>query len=552
MPCRHAAAVTVGRGAGKSGRHALAVGEGGTVHGIQVILLLVVAATLVAAVADRLRVPPPSLLVAVGVGVALLPGVPPFQADPQLISLVVLPPLLYASGEDLSWPELRRTWRPVAVLSVGLVLASAAAVAATTTLVTAIPATLGFLLGAVLASTDPVAVTALGRRLALPQRMQVLVQAESLFNDATSLILFRIAVAVAVAGGHLSVSATAVEFLRLAGGGLLTGLAMTAVVALVRWRTEDSVVETVVIVVAPYTAYAVAESFGASGVTAVVVVGVALGVLGPRLSSPTTRLHAAAVQGTTVFVLESVVFALIGLTLPGLVRRLSAADQPWLLAGLAVTAVLLVVRIAWIFPLAVWRRWRSRRTGEEIESDLWRGAAVLSWAGARGVVPLAAALSIPVTDAAGVPIPYRDLLQAIAATVIVISLIVQGFTLAPLVRLTGLAVPAGEERAQLARVRLRLANAALDYVETRIDTETIPVVVAERVRRSLHTRAALIEQSSSADGLDEEYRELRRAVVAIQRAELHRLTAAGQASEAIRRRVERQLDLEDARYSDDA
>jgi Na+/H+ antiporter len=521
-------------------------------HGIQVILLLVVTATLVAAVAERLRVPAPSLLVAVGVGVALLPGVPPVRVDPQIISLVVLPPLLYASGEDLSWPELRRTWRPVAVLSVGLVLASAAAVAATTTLVTSIPATLGFLLGAVLASTDPVAVTALGRRLALPPRMQVLVQAESLFNDATSLILFRIAVAMAVAGGHLTAAATAVEFLRLAGGGLLTGLAMTVVVALIRRRTDDSVVETVVIVVAPYAAYALAESFGASGVTAVVVVGVALGVLGPRLSTPTTRLHAAAVQGTTVFVLESVIFALIGLTLPGLVRRLSAADQPWLIAGLAVTAVLLVVRVAWIFPIAVWRRWRSRVTGDGPVPDLWRGPAVLSWAGARGVVPLAAALSIPLTDAAGAPIPFRDLLQAIAATVIVISLIVQGFTLAPLVRLTGLAVPAGTEQAQLSWVRLQLANTALDYVESRIDSEAIPAVVAERVRRSLRTRAELLQESSSAGGLDEEYRRLRRAVVATQRAELNRLYASGQTSEAVRRRVERQLDLEDARYNDDA
>ena len=511
-------------------------------HGIQVILLLVLAATFVAAVAERLRLPPPSLLVAVGVGVALLPGVPAVQVDPQIISLVVLPPLLYASGEELSWPELRRTWKPVAVLAVGLVLASAAAVAATVTLVTDIPLTLGFLLGSVLASTDPVAVTALGRRLALPPRMQVLVQAESLFNDATSLILFRIAVAVAVAGGTLSAGETVLEFFRLAGGGVLAGLATAGVVSLVRWRTDDSVVETVIIVVAPYAAYATAESFGGSGVTAVVVVGVLLGILAPKLSTPTTRLHAAAVQSTTVFVLESVIFALIGLILPGLVRRLSAADQPWLLAGLLVTVVLLLVRIAWVLPLAAWRRPRS---------GLWRAPAVLSWAGARGVVPLAAALSIPITDSAGLPLPYRDLIQAIAATVIVISLVVQGFTLAPLVRLTGLAVPADEERAELAEVRVQLANAALDYVESRLDSESIPPVVAERVRRSLQTRAELARESSSIDGLDAQYRELRRDVVAVQRAELRQLHDTGRASETVRRRVEHQLDLEDARYSDD-
>jgi CPA1 family monovalent cation:H+ antiporter len=521
------------------------------VHAIQLILLLVLAATLVAAVADRLRLPPPSLLVAVGVLVALVPGVPPVQVEPEVISLVVLPPLLYASGEELSWPELRKTWRPVAVLAVGLVLASAGAVAAVTTLLTPVPATLAFLLGAALSSTDPVAVTALGRRLALPQRMQVLVQAESLFNDATSLILFRIAVAMAVAGGSLGVAATAGEFVRLAGGGVLVGVVVTGLVSLARWRTDDSVVETVVIVVAPYAAYAAAESFGASGVTAVVMVGVLLGVLAPRLSTPTTRLHAAAVQTTTVFVLESVIFGLIGLTLPGLVRRLSAAGQPWLLTSLVVTAVLLIVRIAWVFPLAVWRRWRAREADTGQQPDLWRGAAVLSWAGARGVIPLAAALSIPITDHVGDPIPYRDLLQAIAATVIVISLVVQGFTLAPLVRLTGLAVPRGDQEAELIRIRLHLANTALDYVESRLDAEVVPAVVAERVRRSLQTRAELMQQSSTTDGLDDGYRALRRAVVAAQRAELRRLHDSGQVGETVRRRVERQLDLEDARYRDD-
>ncbi|MCU7728006.1 Na+/H+ antiporter [Actinoplanes sp. KI2] len=521
-------------------------------HGVPVILLLVLAATLVAAVAERLRVPPPSLLVTVGVAVALLPGVPAIQVDPQIISLIVLPPLLYASGEDLSWPELRRTWKPVAVLSVGLVLASAGAVAVATTLITDIPLSLGFLLGAVLASTDPVAVTALGRRLALPPRMQVLVQAESLFNDATSLILFRIAVAVAVAGGTLSAGQTVLEFLRLAGGGVLAGLLTTAVASLVRWRTDDSVVETVIIVMAPYAAYTTAEAVGASGVTAVVVTGVLLGILAPRLSTPTTRLHAAAVQSTTVFLLESVIFALIGLTLPGIVRRLSAADQPWLLAGLVVTVVLLVVRIAWVFPLAAWRRGRQRGRGAKARlPGSWRVPVVLSWAGARGVVPLAAALSIPLTDSAGLPLPYRDLLQAIAATVIVISLIVQGFTLAPLVRLTGLAVPAEHERAELAEVRLRLADTAIDYVDSRLDAESVPPVVADRVRRSLSTRADLVRESTAADGLDAEYRALRRAVVAVQRAELRRLHDSGQAGEQTRRRVERQLDLEDARYTDE-
>jgi Na+/H+ antiporter len=525
--------------------------HGVQIHGVQILLVLVVFATLVAAVAQRIGVPAPSLLVAAGVLVGLIPSVPAVTIDPQIISLVVLPPLLYASGEELSWPELRRNWRPVAVLAVGLVLASAGAVGAVTVLITPIPVTLAFLLGAVLASTDPVAVTALGRRLSLPPRMQLLVQAESLFNDATSLILFRIAVAVAVAGGAVTVAGTAVAFAVLAGGGVLAGAVVAAVVALIRRRTEDSVVESVITVIAPYAAYVLAEGLDASGVTAVVVVGVILGVLAPRLSSPTTRLHAAAVQGTLVFVLESVVFGLIGLALPGLVRRLSAADQPWFVASLAVTTVLLLVRIAWVFPLAALRRRRVAGSRVQPSADSWRVPAVLSWAGTRGVVPLAAALSIPLTDAAGVAIPYRDLLQVVAATVIVISLVVHGFTLAPLVRWTGLAVPRDTEQAELARIRVHLANTALDYVEAHIDSAAVATVVAERVRRSLQTRAELVRESSTVDGLDGQYRALRRAVVAAQRTELDRLHDSGQASGAVRRRIERQLDLEDARYTDD-
>ena len=221
------------------------------VRSVQIVLVLVVVATVVATFAQRWRVPAPSLLVVAGVLVGLLPHASKIQVTPDVISFVVLPPLLFASGEELSWPELRRVWRPVVVLSVGLVLASAGAVGAVAGLVTPLPLSMAFLLGAVLASTDPVAVTALGRRLALPPRMQVLVQAESLFNDATSFILFRIAVAAAVAGGSLTAGGTASQFGLLAGGGVLAGVLVTAGVALVRRRTEDPVVETVITLVTP-------------------------------------------------------------------------------------------------------------------------------------------------------------------------------------------------------------------------------------------------------------------------------------------------------------
>ena len=518
-------------------------------RGVQIVLVLVVLSTVVATFAHRLRVPPPSLLVVAGVVVGLLPQVPAIQVSPEVVSLVVLPPLLFAAGEELSWPQLRRVWRPVMVLSVGLVLASAGAVAAVAELVTPLSLSMAFLLGAVLASTDPVAVTALGRRLSLPPRLQTLVQAESLFNDATSLILFRIAVAAAVTGGSLSIAGVGRQFALLAGGGVLAGLVVAAGTAFVRSRTEEPVVETVITLVTPYAAYVLAEAAHASGVTAVVVASIFLSLLAPRLSAPTTRLQLTAVQGTVVFVLESAVFGVIGLALPSLIQRLSAAGQSWLIPAVAVTATLLVVRIAWIFPLAVFRPWRHDPRSLR---GAWRAPAVLSWAGARGVVPLAAALSIPLTDITGAPMPFRDLVQVIATAVIVISLVVQGFTLAPLVSLTGVAVPPADEQAELVRVRLHLAEAALDYIDGQVDRETVAPVVADRVRQSLRARVELAREVAEAtEPLEAGYRSLRRAVVLVQRAELERLHAAGTASEATRRRIQRQLDLEDARYGDE-
>ncbi|WP_329096957.1 cation:proton antiporter [Streptomyces sp. NBC_01439] len=316
------------------------------------VLFLVVLATLVATGARRWRIPAPSLLVVAGLFVALLPGAPEIHITPEIIGLVVLPPLLYASAEELSWRELRAVWKPVSVLAVGLVLASAAVVGFVASALTPLSWQMALVLGTVLASTDPVAVTALGRRLALPPRVQVMVQAESLFNDATSLVLFRVAVSIAIASSAVSWGSAGSEFALLAGGGTLIGAAIAGVVMLIRRRIEDPVLETVVALVTPYAAYVLAESAHASGVTSVVVVGVLVGGSGDRLTSARIRLQLHAVYGTVIFLLESVVFSLIGLSLPGLIRELGDENRLWLVYALALAGTLITVRILWIFPLS--------------------------------------------------------------------------------------------------------------------------------------------------------------------------------------------------------
>jgi Na+/H+ antiporter len=399
------------------------------------------------------------------------------------------------------------------------------------------------------ASTDPVAVAALGRRLSLPTRLQVLVQAESLFNDATSLVLFRVALAAAVAGGAIAPGHAIGEFALLAVGGTLIGVAVSGGVAAVRRRTEDPVLESVIALVTPYAAFVLAESVGASGVTAVVVAAILLGQQSANLTTAHIRLQLAAVSATVIFILESVVFSLIGLQLPTLIRSLAGTDTAWLLPSLVIAGALIATRILWVFPLAAIAQWRS---GARRPS--WQVPAVVTWAGARGVVPLAAALSIPLTAADGSPLPDRELVQVLATVVIVISLVVQGFTLEPLVRRAGIALEPAIGAKEDTVTRLRLAQASLDYLEHLDDVEATPPVVIDRARRNLLGRRdrirTILDGDEQHDSLAPAYRRLRRDLLEVERAELYRLYDAGTIGDSTRRRVERILDLEDAALGD--
>ena len=507
---------------------------------VETIVLLVALATVVAAFANRLRVPAPSLLVAVGVAVGLLPGAPAVHVPPAVVSLVVLPPLLYAASEELSWRDLRAVWRPVAVLAVGLVLASAAAVAAVAGAVASLSLSMAFVLGAVLASTDPVAVSALGRRLSLPARVQTLVQAESLFNDGTSLVLFQIAVSFAVGTAGMTGAGALLhgvgEFAVLAGGGAAAGGAVAAGVIVVRRRITDPVLETVTALITPYLAYLLGETLHVSGVTAVIVAGLAIGAWRSKITTAQTRLQLHSVYQTVIFLLESVVFALIGLELPTLVRELGSAGR-WPLAALAVTGTLIATRVAWVFP--VWAAYQWRR-GKRRPS--WPVPAVVSWAGTRGVVPLAAALSIPLTTASGAALPQRDLVLVLAAAAIVISLIVQGFTLEPLARLAGFGPAAGPAHEEtIARLRLAEAGAAPDEVIDRLRAG---------LQARIGTSRARLDENPDAAGTALTERELRGDLIAAENAELSRLYDAGTISAATRRRLQQSLDLEIARLTE--
>ncbi|MCZ4556585.1 Na+/H+ antiporter [Rhodococcus sp. PvR044] len=510
---------------------------------VATVLFLVVLATAVATFARRWRIPAPSLLVLAGLAVALIPGAPALRIPPQIIALVVLPPLLYAAAEELSLRDLRTVWRPVTILAFGLVLASAAAVGYAAVAVTGLSPAMAFVLGSVLASTDPVAVTALGRRLALPGRVQVLVQAESLFNDATSLVLFKVAVGIAVAAGAVSWPAAGWEFVVLAGGGSLIGAAVAGVVALIHRRTTDPVLETVIALVTPYTAFVLAEFAHTSGVTSVVVAGVLLGRSSHRFSDAQIRLQIQAVYAVVVFLLESVVFSLVGLALPTLVRDLPSGTGRWPLQALVLAAVLIGVRVLWMVPLSI----VTKSTGGQ---SSWRMAAVVTWAGTRGVMPLAAALSIPLTTTSGELLPGRPLALVLTTAVVVFTLVVQGLSLARVVNRSGLALEPEHTAREEVEARDILDRAALAFVDRLADLETQPEPVIDRVRRGLGARLDHTTDSPDGSTLDAAYRELRHEVIAVQNVELRRLYDEHQISETTRKSLQRDLDREDAALGD--
>jgi monovalent cation/hydrogen antiporter len=520
-------------------------------HTLEIVVALVVLSTVVATTAERLRAPAPSLLVVAGLAVGFLPGVPAVEVGPSTISLVVLPPLIYAGATDLPLSDLRKVAGRVTALAVGLVAVTAAATATVVhALAPDVPLRVGFVLGAVLASTDPVAVGALARRLQLPPRLLAVLLGESLLNDATSLVLFRVSLG-AVAAGGLSAGATLGQFARLAGGGIAFGLGCVVAARWLAARTDDPVLSTVIALVIPYAAYLGAESLHLSGVTAVVITGLGMGRANPRIGSGPSRVAVQTVYAVVVFLLESVVFAVIGLQVPTLLRRLPAHEPAVWPLILAITAVLLGVRLLWVAPQAFLSAATTTKGPPDDAGSTWRRVAVVTWAGTRGVVPLAAILSVPLT-VGGQPFPHRDLLLVIATGVIVLTLVVQGLTLEPLVQRLGVRDDQQRLAAEEAIARHRTALAARARLDELLDLEAAPVAVAQRLRQAIdqrieRTRVRLTkpppgEQDTSSTGVA--YRRLRQDLLAAEAEELIRLQQEGVIGEAIRRKLQAGLDAE--------
>ncbi|MFA1551650.1 Na+/H+ antiporter [Actinomadura chokoriensis] len=516
------------------------------------LLAVPVAALAVAAGARRIGLPAPLILVIAGLGLSFVPGVPEFELDPEFVLYVFLPPLLFAAAWQSSFGNLRENGWSIGLLSVGLVLFTTFAVGYTAhLLVPGLPLSAAFVLGAIVAPPDAVAAVSVAQRLGLPRRTVTVLVGESLFNDATALTAFRVALIAATGAGFTLMEGVG-RFLFAAAVGAAVGLLLGPPLHWLRTRIHDPLVENGIAVMAPFAAYLIAESVHASGVIAVVVSGLYLGHRSTE-SAAVTRLIGHSFWKVMVFLLESVVFLLIGLQLPPVVHGLSGhgwRELAWW--AVAVFAVTVAARFAWVFPVSRIPRLLSRR--ERAREKLgWRGLTVVSWAGMRGVVSLAAASAIPFT-AGGGPFPGRDLILFLTFTTVLGTLLVQGLTFPALIR----ALRFGGERERYtdtvaeAGAQHAAARAALDRLEELNAGERLDESVVERLRQlAEHRQLRAWERLGGGTGQEGDevptaaYRRLRREMLAAERQVFVRMRDERRIDDEVLSRVMHELDLEE-------
>lgn len=521
---------------------------------IEAMVLLMCAVVGVVLIGRRLRIPYPIALVIGGLGIGLVPGLPPVRIQPDLVFFLFLPPLLYAAGWLTSWYDFRSNLRPIFLLAVGLVLFTTLVVGAVIhAVIPAIPLAIAFAFGAIVSPPDAIAATAVAEQIRLPRRVVTVIEGESLVNDATGLVALRFALA-AAASGSFSAGRAVGEFFVIAAGGVAVGLAVAALfVKVLKVIKEDSLLITTSFLV-PYLAYLPAERLHVSGVLAAVTAGVYGGWKAPELLTASTRLRADAVWKILVFVLNCILFILIGLQLREIVTGLEQYSAAQLLGyGALASAVVILIRPVWVFPGTWLPRLLSKRLRARDPMPPWRHVLVVAWCGMRGVVSLAAALALPMTFRDGRPLPQRDLVIFLTFCVILSTLVFQGLSLPSLIRWLRIREPREDRNER--NVRRKLARAALDQLEKLTGKHPQDEKAARQIAAYYHDRIADLDDNladalgwSSHRELWTSLRRLRRETLDAERRELLRLRREHQVDEPVMHQIEHELDLEEARF----
>jgi Na+/H+ antiporter len=521
----------------------------------EVLLGLMVAVAALSAVAGAIGVPYPILLVIGGLALGFVPGLPDMEMEPELVLVLFLPPLLYSAAFFSNLRDLKANLRPISLAAIGLVVVTGCVVAVVAhELIDGLPWAAAFALGAIVAPTDPLAATEIASRLGAPRRLTTLIEGESLVNDGTALTFYSVAVAAAV-GGSFDLLDASFEFVVDVTGGSAVGLAVGLLVAGVRARLDNPPVEITISLATGYAAYLPAEQLGLSGVLAAVAAGIVLGWRAPDIASARMRMQGFAVWELLIFLLNAILFILIGLqfqvVLDGL-EGFSTADLA--LWATAVIAAVIGARMLWLFTMPYVIRAIDRRESQRARRVGWRERVVFGWSGLRGSVSMAAALALPLTTTAGDPFPGRDLIIFLAYAVIVFTLVVQGLTLPALIRRLGLEDDDSEQREELV-ARVASVEAALERLEDLREEEWVREETLERVA-GLYTyrRRRFTAQQDGPDGDSEAieersiaYQRLVVEVIDAQRRALVDLRKEGAINDEVMRRIQRELDLEESR-----
>ena len=517
----------------------------------QTVLFMMAVLVLVAVAAKRLKMAPSILLVIAGIGMAFIPGLPKVQLAPELVLLVILPPLIYSAGVAMSWRDFKFNLRPIALLAFGCVVFTTCAVAAAAHYLLGFDWSVGFLLGAIVSPPDAVAPLAVAKRLGLPRRLVVVLEGEGLANDATALILYRFAV-VAVSAGTFSFGEAVGIFGLIVVGEVAFGIGVGWLSLRLRKWARDTRVEITLSLMTPYLAFWVPQYLGGSGVLATVACGLYVSWNGPRLISPTTRLQGIFFWDLAVYLIEGLVFLITGLQARTLIEQTHAFSLRELLIATAwITLITIVARFVWVFPATYLPRWLSPSIARRDPSPPWQGPFFLSFTGVRGVVSLAVALALPYTLDNGQPFPHRDMILFITFGVIIITLVGQGLMLPAMVRWLGLPARGNSERIDEIKGEIEARQAALEEVSKRFDTFVAEHELPDEVIELLRTRNASRQQvlPKNLDGALEHMRksaQLKKDLIDAERDFVYQLLRDGKITDEARRRIEYELDLEEA------